>query len=103
VVTTPIEHKAVLEAVHQAAHEGAQERLCRVDNTGTVDLAHFNELTQDGVAIVSVMWVNNEIGTVQPMEKLVARAKERGALFHTDGVQAFGHVDVDVRKIPFDA
>ncbi len=103
VVTTPIEHKAVLEAVHQAAHEGAQERLCRVDNTGTVDVAHYNELTQDGVAIVSVMWVNNEIGTVQPLAQLAARAKERGALFHTDGVQAFGKVEVDARKIPFDA
>lgn len=103
VVTTPIEHKAVLEAVHQAANEGAQERLCRVDTTGTVDVAHFNELTQDGVAIVSVLWVNNEIGTVQPLAQLAARAKERGALFHTDGVQAFGKVDVDARKIPFDA
>jgi cysteine desulfurase len=103
IVSTPIEHKAVLSAVHQAAHEGAQERLCRVDKTGTVDVAHYNELTQDGVSIVSVMWVNNEIGTVQPIEKLAARAKERGALFHTDGVQAFGHVEVDARKIPFDA
>jgi cysteine desulfurase len=103
VVTTPIEHKAVLEAVHQAAHEGAQERLCRVDSTGTVDLAHYDELTKDDVAIVSVMWVNNEIGTVQPLAKLATRAKERGALFHTDGVQAFGHVEVDARKIPFDA
>jgi cysteine desulfurase len=103
VVTTPIEHKAVLSAVHQAAHEGAQERLCRVDNSGTVDAAHFDELTQDGVAIASVMWVNNEIGTVQPLATLAARAKERGALFHTDGVQAFGKVEVDARKIPFDA
>src|SRR5881394_926549 len=84
VVTTPIEHKAVLSAVHQAAHEGAQESLCRVDNTGTVDVAHFNELTQDGVASASVMWVNNEIGTAQPIAQLAARAKERGAFFHTD-------------------
>ena len=82
IVTTPIEHKAVLSAVHQAAHEGAQERLCRVDNTGTVDVAHYNELTQDDVAIASVMWVNNEIGTVQPIAQLATRAKERGALFH---------------------
>ncbi|HEX7938325.1 MAG TPA: cysteine desulfurase family protein [Gemmatimonadaceae bacterium] len=103
IVTTPIEHKAVLSAVHQAAHEGAQERLCRVDHSGSVDVAHYNELTQDGVAIVSVMWVNNEIGTMQPIATLAARAKERGALFHTDGVQAFGKVDVDARKIPFDA
>ena len=103
IVTTPIEHKAVLSAVHQIAHEGAQERLCRVDNTGTVDVAHFNEVTQEGVAIVSVMWVNNEIGTVQPIAQLAARSKERGALFHSDAVQAFGRVEIDAREIPFDA
>ena len=103
IVTTPIEHKAVLSAVHQIAHEGAQERLCRVDNTGTVDVAHFNDVTQEGVAIVSVMWVNNEIGTVQPIAQLAARSKERGALFHSDAVQAFGRVEIDAREIPFDA
>jgi len=102
IVTTPIEHKAVLGAVHQAAREGAQERLCRVDSTGTVDVASFDELTKSGVAIASVMWINNEIGTIQPIAKLAAMAKERGILFHTDGVQAFGRVDIDARKIPFD-
>jgi len=102
VVTTPIEHKAVLGAVHQAAREGAEERLCRVDATGTVDVASFDELTRDAVAVASVMWINNEIGTVQPVAKLAETAKARGALFHTDGVQAFGKVDVDSRKIPFD-
>ena len=103
VVSTPIEHKAVLGAVHQAAREGAEERLCRVSKTGVVDLASFGELTGDDVAVVSVMWVNNEIGTIQPIQQLADGAKACGALFHTDAVQAFGKVEIDARKVPFDA
>ena len=103
VVSTPIEHKAVLGAVHQAAREGAEERLCRVTAEGIVDTASFDEVTRPDVAIVSVMWVNNEIGTVQPVEDLAQTAKARGALFHTDAVQAFGKVEIDARKVPFDA
>jgi len=103
IVSTPIEHKAVLGAVHQAAHEGAQERLCRVTAEGVVDVTSFDELTQSDVAIASVMWVNNEIGTVQPVAELATIAKSRGALFHTDAVQAFGKVEIDARKVAFDA
>ena len=103
VVSTPIEHKAVLGAVHQAAREGADERLCRVHPSGMVDLASYDELTRDAVAVVSVMWVNNEIGTVQPIPQMAATAKERGALFHTDAVQAFGKVEIDARQMMFDA
>src|SRR5262245_45433281 len=57
IVSTPIEHKAVLGAVHQASKEGAEERLCRVKPTGVVDIASFEELTGQDVAVVSVMWV----------------------------------------------
>lgn len=103
VVSTPIEHKAVLGAVHQAAREGAEERLCRVTPEGVVDTRSFDELTRSDVAVVSVMWVNNEIGTVQPIEQLAATAKSRGAVFHTDAVQALGKVDIDARKVMFDA
>lgn len=103
VVSTPIEHKAVLGAVHQTAKEGADERMCRVTPAGVVDTGSFDELTRQDVAVVSVMWVNNEIGTVQPIEALVATAKAVGALFHTDAVQAFGKVDIDARTVMFDA
>jgi cysteine desulfurase len=103
IVSTPIEHKAVLGAVHQAANEGAQERLCRVNSDGVVDTDSFDELTRSDVAMASVMWVNNEIGTVQPIEQLASTAKARGVLFHTDAVQAFGKVEVDARKVAFDA
>lgn len=70
---------------------------------GVVDTASYDELTRSDVAVVSIMWINNEIGTVQPIEALAATAKARGALFHTDAVQAFGKVDIDARKVMFDA
>ena len=103
VVSDPIEHKAVLGAVHQAAHEGAEERLARVDADGVIDMVSFTELTRPDVAVVSVMWINNEIGTVQPVDRIATLSKAQGALFHTDAVQAFGKVEIDAGKVPFDA
>lgn len=102
ILTTPIEHKAVLAAVHQAGREGGEERFCAMTAEGVVDRASYDELVDDAVAIASVMWVNNEIGTIQPIADLAHRAKSVGALFHTDAVQAFGKVEIDARKIPFD-
>lgn len=102
VVTTPIEHKAVLGAVHQAGQDGAEERLLSVGANGVVDLSSFEALVDDAVAVCSVMWVNNEIGTIQPIAELAGRAKARGVVFHTDGVQAFGKLAVDARTTPFD-
>ena len=102
VVTTPIEHKAVLAAVHQAAREGAEERFVEVTADGMVDVDAYRETVGDDVAIATVMWVNNEIGTVQPIADLAAHAKSQGAVFHTDAVQAFGKVDIDARQVPFD-
>jgi|SRR5437867_6866010 len=103
IVSDPIEHKAVLGAVHQAAHEGAEERLCRVTPEGVIDTKSFDELTDSDVAVASVMWVNNEIGTVQPVAQFADTAKSHGALFHTDAVQALGKVAIDVRTVHVDA
>jgi cysteine desulfurase len=102
VVTSPIEHKAILGAVHQAAHEGAEERILAMTGDGVVDGHSFDELVDDAVAVCSTMWVNNEIGTIQPVPQFAAKAKERGALFHTDAVQAFGKISIDARKQQFD-
>src|SRR5919202_868392 len=102
VVATPLEHKAVLGAVHQAAREGGEERLAEVTRDGVVSRDSFAVLVRDDVAVCSAMWVNNEIGTIQPIEELAAIAKARGALFHTDAVQAFGRVAIDARAVPFD-
>ena len=103
VVSTPIEHKAVLAAVHQVVREGGQERLVAVDALGVVDRAAFGALVDEQVALCSVMWVNNEIGVLQDIPTLAAIAKEQGAIFHTDAVQAFGKVVIDAKNIPFDS
>jgi cysteine desulfurase len=102
VMTTPIEHKAVLAAAHQVVREGGEERLVDVRTTGVIDDASYDSLADLRVAVCSVMWVNNEIGVVQDIASLAARAKSRGIVFHTDAVQAFGKVDVDARNTPFD-
>jgi cysteine desulfurase len=102
VLTTPVEHTAVLGAVHQAAVEGADERICRMTRDGVVDARSFDEMAKSDVAVAAVMWINNQIGTVQPIQRLADLAKSRGITFHTDAVQAFGKVEVDARKTPFD-
>ena len=102
VVTTPIEHKAVLAATHQLAREGGDERIVSMTRVGLVDLASYDALLSDDVAVCSVMWVNNEIGVVQPMAELVERARAHGVVFHTDAIQAFGKVEIDARTMPFD-
>ena len=102
VVSSPIEHKAVLAAVHQAAREGADERLLAVDGDGVVTDASFDALIGDDVAVCSVMWVNNETGVVQPVPALAERAKARGATVHTDAVQAFGKLPIDLAALPVD-
>ena len=101
-VSTPIEHKAVLGALHQIAKEGGEERLLRVQPTGRVDAESFASLVREDAAVCSVMWVNNEIGTVQDVPAMAELARGRGVVFHTDAVQAFGKVDIDARRTPFD-
>ena len=102
VVTTPIEHKAVLAATHQALKEGGEERILAMTTAGLVDDASFDALMDGDVAVCSVMWVNNEIGVMQDIARLSARARDRGVVFHTDAVQAFGKVEVNARTTPFD-
>lgn len=102
VVSTPIEHKAVLGAVHEIEAEGGTARLVEVRPDGRVDEGSFDAAIGDDVALCSIMWVNNEIGTVQDIPSLAATAKARGALFHTDGIQALGKVAIDLRSAPVD-
>jgi cysteine desulfurase len=102
VVTTPIEHKAVLAAVHQAAREGAEERLLAVGPDGRVDPASFDQLVGADAAVCSMMWVNNETGVIQDVPAFAERARARGVVFHTDAVQAFGKLEIDARTMAFD-
>ncbi|HZI99947.1 MAG TPA: cysteine desulfurase family protein, partial [Gemmatimonadaceae bacterium] len=102
IVSSPIEHKAILGAVHEAKAEGAEERMLDVDKSGTVTRESWERDVQADVAICSVMWVNNEIGTVQPVPVLADYSKSKGVVFHTDAVQAFGKVKIDAGSQSFD-
>jgi cysteine desulfurase len=102
IVSTPIEHKAVLATVHHAAREGVTERLLDVTTGGVVDLAATDEEIDDSVAVCTVMWVNNEVGTIQPVPEIAERVKAHGGIMHTDAVQAFGKIDINVSKLGID-
>ena len=102
IVSTPIEHKAVLATVHHAAQGGVTERMLGVTGDGVVDLATIDGAIDDSVAVCTVMWVNNEVGTIQPVSEIAERVKAHGGIMHTDAIQAFGKIDIDVRKLPVD-
>ncbi|AEV88273.1 cysteine desulfarase [Actinoplanes sp. SE50] len=99
VVASSVEHHAVLDAVDWLGrHEGATVSLLPVDGAGRVDPDGFADLVRahgDEIAVVSVQWANNEVGTVQPVPALAAIAAGAGIPFHTDAVQAVGQVPVD--------
>jgi cysteine desulfurase len=104
IVTTPIEHEAVLESCSylQRQHSFALTHV-PVDHVGSVDPAHFAAALHDDTTLASVMLANNEVGTIQPIAELARLAHARGALFHTDAVQAAGVLGLDVAKLGVDA
>jgi len=91
------EHKAALAAAHAVKHLGGEEVILPVTASGQVENGAVEKALERGVAIVSVMWVNNEVGTVQPVVELATRCCDAGILFHSDAVQAFGKVPVSFR------
>jgi cysteine desulfurase len=101
-VSTPIEHKAVLATVHHAARLGVSERMLGITPLGVVDLDGIDGAIDDTVAVCTVMWVNNEIGTIQPVPQIAERVKAHGGIMHTDAVQAFAKVDFSVKSVPVD-
>ncbi len=104
VVLSAVEHHAVLDAAGWlAAHEGAELTWLEVDDTGLVARAALRDALADDVALVSVMWANNEVGTVEPVRELAEIAHEYGIPFHTDAVQAVGAVPVDFATSGADA
>jgi cysteine desulfurase len=104
VLASAVEHHAVLDAVEWLAdHEGAQVTWLPVDHVGRVRVEALEAALADDVALVSVMWVNNEVGTVQPIRQLVEVAHARGVPLHTDAVQAVGQLAVDFGACGADA
>jgi cysteine desulfurase len=99
-VVSAIEHKAVLAAAHAVCHLGGREIVLPVDEDGRVSLDALDEALAGRPALVSIMWVNNEVGVVQPVVEIARRCHEAGVVFHTDAVQAFGKVPVAVGDLP---
>ena len=102
VVASAIEHSAVTGAAEQAAREGAELILLGVDQEGRVDPAVVEEALLARPCVVSVMWGNNEVGTVQPIAAVAAACRARNVAFHSDAVQAFGKVRVRVDEVACD-
>ena len=107
VLSTAIEHHAILDALHWLAdHEGADVELLPVDERARLRVEALREAVDRDpgtVALVSVMWANNEVGTIQPVDEVVAIAAEHGIPVHTDAVQAVGAVPVDFAASGVDA
>jgi len=101
-VTTTIEHHAILHTAEQLEKEGFKVVYVPVDEFGIVKLDEMEKAITEDVFLVSVMTANNEIGTIQPIEEIARMAHAKGALFHTDAVQAIGSVKIDVKAMGID-
>ncbi len=102
IITTTIEHPAVLNLCTHLEKEGYKVHYLKVDNKGRLDLDEYKKLLTDKVAVVSVMWANNETGTLFPVEEMAAMASEAGVMFHTDAVQAVGKIPMDLKTSSID-
>jgi len=102
IVTSAIEHPAVLETARALEKRGVTVRYAPVDSAGLVDLDFIRSAVTPRTALVSVMHANNELGTIQPVEEIARIAHDKGALVHTDAVQSFGKIPVDVGRLGVD-
>lgn len=102
IITSKVEHPAVLHPYKFLETQGYKVDYIGVDAQGRFDMEQYKKALTDDTALVSVMWVNSETGTVFPVPEIAALAKERGALFHTDAVQAIGKMPVNVKDTPVD-
>lgn len=101
-ITTRVEHPAVLNVVQYWERQGYHVTLLGVDGKGRLDLDEYAAALSDDTALVSIMFANNEVGNIYPIQTMAEMAKERGVLFHTDAVQAVGKTPIDLRHLPVD-
>lgn len=98
IVTSVFEHHAVLHTCEYLENKGFEVTYVPVSDKGLIDPEDVRNAIRDDTALVTIMYANNEIGTIQPIEEIAAICKEKKVIFHTDAVQALGHVDIDVKK-----
>lgn len=102
IITTKIEHHAVLHTCEYLEKKGIEVTYLDVDENGMISLEQLEQAIRPDTILISIMFANNEIGTIEPVREIGAIAKKHGVLFHTDAVQAFGHVPVQVDELNID-
>ena len=102
IITTKIEHHAILHTCEYLEKRGFEVTYLDVDADGRISLDELQAAIRPDTILISVMFANNEIGTIEPIREIGAIAKEHGILFHTDAVQAAGHIPLDVRELGCD-
>ncbi|OCA91214.1 cysteine desulfurase NifS [Bacillus sp. FJAT-27225] len=102
IITTEIEHHAVLHACQRLEKQGFTVTYLPVDETGRISISELEQALTDETILVTIMYGNNEVGTIQPIEKIGKLLSSHQALFHTDAVQAYGLIDIDVNKAGID-
>jgi len=102
IITSKIEHHAVLHTCEHLEKEGYEVTYIDVDENGILKLDELKKAIRTDTILISVMFANNEIGTIQPIREIGEIAKENNILFHTDAVQAYGHIEIDVEELNID-
>lgn len=102
IITTKIEHHAILHTCEYLQERGFEVTYLPVDEYGKISLEDLKKAIREDTILISVMFANNEIGTIQPIKEIGEIAREKGIYFHTDAVQAVGHVKIDVKEMNID-
>lgn len=102
IITSKIEHHAILHTCEYLEKNGYEVTYVDVDENGVIRLEELEKAIKPETVLISVMFANNEIGTIQPIKEIGEIAKKHGVLFHTDAVQAYGHVPIDVKELNID-
>ena len=102
IITSKIEHPAILNTCENLEKQGTKVTYLNVDEEGIVDMQQLLSNINENTSLISIMFANNEIGTIEPIEKIAEIAKAKGIVFHTDAVQACGNVNIDVKKMNID-
>ena len=102
IITSKIEHPAILETCKNLENKGFEISYINVDENGTIDLEELKKTIKPSTILISIMFANNEIGTIEPIEEISKIAKENNIIFHTDAVQALGNTEIDVQKMNID-
>ncbi len=102
IITSAIEHPAIMSSCKYLEGEGFEVTYVPVDSDGLVSPEQIRNAIKENTILISIMFANNEIGTIQPIKEIGAIAKEKGVLFHTDAVQAVGNINIDVKDLNVD-